>query len=252
MEPLRRNQGRYCGERIQIEQVLLSVRSACEKHGWSIQSLDFGTGELLALQRGPTAPIRRVYISTGIHGDEPAGPMSVLRLLEANEWPTDVGFWVLPCINPTGFPLNTRENGDGVDLNRDYKEPKTAEVRAHTRWLEEQPAFDLGIHLHEDWESVGFYLYELNPYGLPSCARWVIEAVQEVCPVDESDEIDGMSASGGIIHPVVDPTKRPEWPEAFYMCQNRTKISYTIEGPSDFPLSVRVNALCTAVNTFLK
>ena len=30
------------------------------------------------------------------------------------------------------------------------------------RWLARQPNFDLAVCVHEDWESVGFYLYELN------------------------------------------------------------------------------------------
>ena len=253
MQPLRRNHGRYCGERIHIDPILSSFRSAAAEHGWPAESIPYGVDEeLLALTRSPVAPNRRVYISSGVHGDEPAGPMTLLRLLEENEWPTDVGFWLCPCLNPSGFPLNTRENRDGIDLNRDYREPKSAEVTAHIHWLEQQPAFDLAIHLHEDWESTGFYMYELNPNHHPTISRQVIAAVKEICPIDMSVEIDGMAADRGVITPEVDPANRSEWPEAFYVCQNGTRLGYTVEGPSDFPLHIRIDALKAAVNALLQ
>ena len=63
--------------------------------------------------------------------------------------------------------------------------------------------------------------------------------------------IDGRPATGGIIRPELDPAKRPQWPEAFYLLQHKTRLSYTLEAPSDFPLPVRVNALVAAVNAAL-
>jgi hypothetical protein len=50
----------------------------------------------------------------------------------------------------------------------------------------------------------------------------------------------------GLICPVLDPANRPEWPEAFYLLQHKTRLSYTLESPSDFSLGVRVQALATA------
>ncbi len=111
-----------------------------------------------------------------MHGDEPAGPLAVLRLLQEDDWPGDAAIWLCPCLNPTGFPLNRRENASGIDLNRDYRHLQSAEVRAHVAWLERQPRFDLALCLHEDWESNGFYLYELNPENRPSFAEKILEA----------------------------------------------------------------------------
>jgi hypothetical protein len=190
-------------------------------------------------------------VSTGIHGDEPAGPVALQRLLEENAWPADANLFVCPCLNPTGFPLNRRENARGADLNRDYKHRETAEVRAHIAWLDTLPHLDLALCLHEDWESNGFYLYEVNPDSLPSHAERVIGAVAPVCPIDHGQMIDGRPATGGIIRPELDPAKRPQWPEAFYLLQHKTRLSYTLEAPSDFPLPVRVNALVAAVNAAL-
>ena len=58
-------------------------------------------------------------------------------------------------------------------------------------------------------------------------------------------------AKGGILKPVVSPEARPLWPEAFYIVLKKTRLSYTLEAPSNFPMATRVNALCTAVQTLL-
>ncbi len=210
---------------------------------------------MLALRRGPLRPTDkslRVYLSTGIHGDEPAGPLAALQLLQENRWPEHLDLWFCPCLNPIGFALNCRENGRGVDLNREYLNPTADEIIAHIAWLNRQPAFDLCLLLHEDWESHGFYLYEQNPEHRPPLAETMIERVEKVCPVDRSDIIEGRPAQGGIIRPNLDPRSRPQWPEAFFLIMNKTRLSYTLEAPSDFQLPVRVAGLVTAVNAALE
>jgi hypothetical protein len=154
-------------------------------------------------------------------------------------------------LNPTGFIRGTRTSSDGVDLNRDYKHLRTAETRAHVAWLEKQPKFDLCLCLHEDWEAHGFYVYEVNPDNQPSLAGKMVETVRAVCPIDHSTIIDGRDAKDGIIRPNLDPALRPEWPEAFYLITHKTRLSYTLEAASDFPLTVRVASLVAAVKSAL-
>ena len=134
-----------------------------------------------------------------------------------------------------------------IDLNRDYKNPQAAETRAHIAWLERQLPFDFYLCLHEDWESHGFYLYEQNPDSRRSLAGKMIAAVQPLCPIDQSEIIEGRAAVGGIIHPKINPAERPDWPEALYLISHKSRQGYTLEAPSDFPLTVRVNALVAAV-----
>ena len=88
--------------------------------------------------------------------------------------PRTLDYWICPCLNPTGFEANRRENAAGTDLNRQYLQPEAHEVIAHIGWLERQPKFDLCLCLHEDWEAHGFYLYELNPDHLSSLAERII------------------------------------------------------------------------------
>ena len=253
VQRLGKNHGGYHGERIDIRAVLRDAESAALQHGWTKEIfLVHGEFKWLALHRAPsrlTPHASRIHISAGIHGDEPAGPLAALKLIQENCWPENAEIFLLPCLNPLGFALNNRENADGIDLNRDYRNPKSAEARAHIAWLERQPQFDLYLCLHEDWESHGFYLYEQNPDNKPSLAEKMIEAVKKVCPVDLSENIEGRAAHGGVIRPVINPRERPDWPEALYHISHKSRQGYTLEAPSDFPLATRVNALVVAVNT---
>ena len=222
VQKLGKNHGGYHGETIDIRAVLREVETTAQSPGW-IPEIFHETGEFkwLALHRKPEAgnrkPDARIYISAGIHGDEPAGPLAALRLLQENDWPPAAEIFLLPCLNPVGFTLNKRENADGVDLNRDYRNPKSAETRAHIAWLERQAKFDLYLCLHEDWESRGFYLYEQNPDLRPPLAEKIMEAVKNVCPIDLSETIEGRPAKNGIVRLNILPQERPDWPEAFYL-----------------------------------
>ena len=267
VQKLGKNYGGYHGETIAIRTVLRDVETAAQEHGWTSETFGKqGEFNLLALHRQPPSTLNplarrseaetaqrstRIYLSAGIHGDEPAGPLAALCLLQENQWPENAELWFCPCLNPMGFVLNRRDNDKGKDLNRDYRHLETAETRAHIAWLERQPQFDLCLCLHEDWESHGFYVYELNPENRPSLAEAIIARVAETCPIDRSEIIEGRPAQNGIIRPNLDPVTRPQWAEAFYLIVNKTRLSYTLEAPSDFPVTTRVNALVAGVNTAL-
>lgn len=252
MQRLGKNVGKYLGDTIDIQQVLRDIEVAAAGHGWNSEIFfEAQNLKLVALTRSAhsAGPHRKVYISTGIHGDEPAGPLAALSLIQANQWPENIDLWFCPCLNPLGFALNSRENSKGIDLNRDYMKPVAEEITAHITWLERQPMFDLCLLMHEDWESYGFYLYEQNPEGRVPLAEPMIEAVSKVCPIDPNELIEGRPAKNGIVRPNLDPRSRPQWPEAFYLITYKTRQSYTLEAPSDYPLQTRVDGLTAAVNT---
>ncbi|MFO1499308.1 MAG: M14 family metallocarboxypeptidase [Verrucomicrobiota bacterium] len=252
IQRLGRNQGRYLGETIQIQAVLQEIQLLALKHGWQRDCFLQEEDVCLTAYHLPRAePAKRIYLSAGIHGDEPAGPMAVLELLRSNRWPPAIDVWICPCLNPSGFPLNTRESATGFDLNRQYLEPQAREIRAHIAWLEQQPRFDITLCLHEDWEASGFYVYELNLSEGPSFAEAIVERVAAVCPIDLSSQIEGREAHGGIIRPTPDPASRPQWPEAFYLIHHKTRVSCTLEAPSDYPLSTRAAALVAGVDAVM-
>ncbi len=253
VQKLGKNHGGYHGEKIDIRAVLRAVELAAQTHGWTAETFHAAENfNWRALHRRPEAKSQkseiRIYISAGIHGDEPAGPLAALKLIQDNNWPEHAEIILLPCLNPIGFTLNQRGNAAGIDLNRDYRHPKSGEARAHIVWLERQPKFDIYLCLHEDWEAHGFYLYEQNPDNRPSLAEKIISTVQKVCPIDLNETIEGRPAQGGIIQPKINPAERLDWPEAVYLISHKSRQGYTLEAPSDFPLATRVNALAAAVN----
>jgi protein MpaA len=258
---LGKNINGYFGETIDLASVLRDCTVSAKAHGWAVTEIPVNEKLSLpaftragAISGGDTSADARlrVYISAGIHGDEPAGPLAARRLLQENKWPAGFGLWLLPCLNPTGFLANRRENAHGLDLNRQYLQPQAPETAAHIRWLGQQPSFDLCLCLHEDWEAHGFYVYELNSDNQPSLAEAMVTRVAGVCPVDQSELIEGRTAKHGIIRPNVDPRDRPQWPESFYLLTHKTRLSYTLEAPSDFPLANRVDALFVGVNAALE
>jgi len=254
VQRLGKNLGGYFGEQINIIKVLREIRATAQGNGWTSETFHSADNiEWFALRRAARTPQSavRIYISAGIHGDEPAGPLAALQLLRENQWPQHAEIFFCPCLNPTGFAQNTRANGQGIDLNRDYLHFESAEIRAHIAWLEKQPRFDFCLCMHEDWESHGFYVYELNPENKPSLAKAIVAGVAKVCPIDESEIIEGREAHGGIIRPNLEPHSRPQWPEAFWLISHKTRLSYTLEAPSDFPLGTRVDALVAGVNAAL-
>ena len=82
-------------------------------------------------------------------------------------------------------------------------------------------------------------------------AETMVGAIQKVCPIDPSEIIEDRPAKNGIIRPNLDPRTRPQWAEAFYLIMHKSRLGHTLEAPSDFPLSTRVNALVTGVNAAL-
>jgi len=248
-QPLRLNIGGYRGKGLDLGSLESGIASLSSLTGWELDRLPCESPVIPALRRKGKAGRMNCYISAGIHGDEPAGPLAVVELISRNRWPEFVNIWTCPFLNPSGLQINRRENILGKDLNRDYRDTKTAEIRAHKQWLNDQPDFDLTLCLHEDWEAQGFYVYELNPDNRRSLAPQIIDSVRAVCPIDGSSQIDGWSAQAGIIRPDKDPFERSEWPEALHLISTKTRQSYTLEAPSDFPIEIRVKALVTAVES---
>lgn len=75
-------------------------------------------------------------VGPSIHGDEPAGPLALLELFGESLLPRENDYWICPLLNPTGVVCGKRENHQGIDLNRDYSEARSEEIRAHVSWDE--------------------------------------------------------------------------------------------------------------------
>ena len=137
----------------------------------------------------------------------------------------------------------------GVDLNRDYWLRSTSEVAAHVEWLSGRKIPDLFLSLHEDWESEGFYFYEINQgEDRPSRAAAILEAVSPWFQPEPGPLIDGHVPRGpGWIFHSAEADLPEEWPEAIYLSKHHCPLSFTFETPSGGRLDDRVAAQCAAV-----
>lgn len=238
----------------QIAQYLQDFRAAAATAGGRLEQ--FGQIDefpLIAWTKRTPGPRPRIYLSAGVHGDEPAPPLALLDLLKEGFFDDSADWFICPALNPVGLHRGTRENPQGRDLNRDYLDCLSPEVQAHVAWLQRQPRFDLTLCLHEDWESQGFYLYELNPDQRPTLANVMIGAVGQLMSIESAEIIDGRPTDEpGIIRPVSDPSLRTNWPEAIYLRQAHTTLSYTLETPSALPLEQRIVAQKAAVTAAIR
>jgi hypothetical protein len=81
-------------------------------------------GRTYALLAAASAPApRAIVVTAGFHGDEEAGPLSLLAHgaeLFAHARARGVALRLYPCVNPSGFEAHTRYNVGGERPNNDF------------------------------------------------------------------------------------------------------------------------------------
>ena len=73
---------------------------------------------IVAYERGDRSAPATLVVGV-IHGTEPAG-LAVISQLRRMPLPPHVHLWLVPTVNPDGLAAGTRQNGHGVDLNRNW------------------------------------------------------------------------------------------------------------------------------------
>jgi murein peptide amidase A len=219
--------------------------------GFLRESLDAGAAGGISLwtrdSADEQAPI--VFLSGGIHGDEPCGPDALCLHFEQHELPDQFHWVVAPLLNPAGFRAGTRENGQGIDLNRDFFRQTSGEIRALTDWWLRHPrGCDIHLSLHEDWEAEGFYLYEINTSRMVTFANRMLKRINRGFPLQATGPVDDhcLAAPGLIVHDP-EPDEKDGWPEAIWLTRTWPVLSYTIEAPGLLPASDRISGLQLAL-----
>ncbi len=216
-------------------------------------SADEGGYPVLAYRSRPMVEARggevpgSLYLCAGVHGDEPAGAWGLLEWAEANvallrERPA----LILPCFNPWGLVNNRRSDAEGRDLNRLFHR---ADLPLLAAWREQvgSTRFDLALHLHEDYDARGTYLYELTAPGLDLGERG-LAACESIVPRDPREEIEGNAFENGILRHADDVERLVEeeldggYPEAIYVYLHHARTAITFETPSEYSLWRRVRA----------
>lgn len=79
--------------------------------------------EIVLIEQRPDEFDKTILIIGVVHGDEPQGKFLIENYFESLCVPSSNSknkLLFIPCLNPDGLSLNTRQNANGVDLNRNF------------------------------------------------------------------------------------------------------------------------------------
>lgn len=217
-------------------------RALAREAGWKMRAFAKAGGTpvyYVAAEAECSEP--RLYLSAGIHGDEPAAPEALLAWCgKRRRALASCGALIFPCLNPWGLRHNIRVDKEGRDLNRSYRRRDVPVLEAQKEVVGSR-TFDAAIMLHEDFDARGLYIYEI-PGERPLWGEELIAAGTRHVPPDPRTRIEGRRCQGGVIRARVTPETMPDHPEAFFLRFGHTDRSLTIETPSEFSLRARVAA----------
>jgi hypothetical protein len=184
-----------------------------------------------------------IYISAGIHGDEPASSAALISWAEKNARQLKrFPLLIFPALNPWGLTNNCRTDAAGADLNRLFHRDDQPVIKA-VKKVVAPFQFRLALMLHEDYDAEGFYLYEIKRM-LPFWGEELLTAVGRVIAIEPRARIDGRTARAGLIRRRFNRAlfARMGYPEAIWLHEFHAERSLTVETPSEFALEQRVRA----------
>lgn len=189
----------------------------------------------------PARPGPSLYLSAGIHGDEPAATEGLVSWCGKRARAlARCRLLIFPCLNPWGLQNNDRHDARGRDLNRGYHRRDIRVIAAQKKILRGRN-FDAAVMLHEDFDAHGVYLYEIKG-DKPFWGERLLSAAARHLPVDPRGSIEGRRVRAGLVRRAVTRDTMPEHPEAFWLRFAHTGRSLTFETPSEFSLTARVRA----------
>jgi len=216
-----------------------------------------GSYDMFCIQVGtPANPkTKRIFLSAGIHGDEPAGVEAILTFLEYfHEYEVlfeGVAATILPCDNPFGYERNTRENADGLDLNQQFQNQDSIQEICLIKKAIGRSSFDMALAFHEDVEGEGFYLWERKCTTLKSIGELVVQRVAQDYPIERKAQIEGFPNRQGVIS--LDKRYLEKgWTQEYYLFRHGTKYCFTLESPVNMLFQKRVEMHLLALRTSLQ
>jgi hypothetical protein len=184
-----------------------------------------------------------LYISAGIHGDEPGGTEGLIAWAEREgERLRDLPLLIFPCLNPWGLIANSRYDQSGIDLNRSFHRDELPFVAGWKTVLAPY-RFAVALNLHEDYDGQGLYLYEV-PRKPPYWGEELIEAARPIIPIEQRVKVDGRKSEAGLIRRRLNMGlfQVMGYPEAVWLHLHHSERTFTIETPSEFALPHRTAA----------
>lgn len=217
-------------------------RAVARKSGLKLRPLARDDGfDLFYLQTIDTTP--GLYVSAGIHGDEPAAPEALIRWAERNTARlSSLPLLIFPCLNPWGLRNNSRTDSKGRDVNRLFHGDSHPVVAAVRRVVKRR-RFAVSLTMHEDYDAQGIYLYEVQR-GTNRLGEKLLGAARRILPPDTRPRIDGRKADKGLIRRRISPRtfQKIGYPEAIWLHLHHSDYTFTFETPSEAALDLRVKA----------
>lgn len=219
--------------------------------------------------RSSNSHSKNVFLSAGIHGDEPAGVYALLSFLENHfeKYEDRLNFFAIPCLNPFGFELDTRKNLCNIDLNRDFHSNAQEQEAIIAKNMLEQHAraYIFSLDMHEDptdKPALGFelkdnvrefYMYEISPSKESSMGHKIIaELEKQGVPVAKQEKIYYDFNDNGLVWRQ-SPENRlnDQSSEFFAYLQRYTDYSFIIETPTFWTVEKRIEAQVKALEIIL-
>ena len=216
-------------------------RALAKREGWRMRKFADADGFPVYVVESARRAGPHLYLSAGIHGDEPAATEALVtwctrraRTLQKCE------VLIFPCLNPWGLQNNNRNDAHGRDLNRGYHRQDVPVIEAQKMLLQGR-SFDAAVMLHEDFDAHGVYLYEI-PGARPFWGEKLLAAAARHIPREPRSRVEGRRCRRGLIRTRITAETLPEHPEAFCLRFGHTRRSLTFETPSECSMTARVRA----------
>lgn len=194
-----------------------------------------------------------IYLSAGIHGDEPAATEALITWAEMNlEKLRELPCLIFPCLNPWGLIHNSRVDAMGRDLNRVFHHDQAGSIHALKEIIKPH-RFALALTLHEDYDGQGVYIYEIERVK-PFWGESLLDVARPFLPIEGRTSIDGRRALGGLVRRKISPARfrKMGYPEAVYLHFHHSQRTFTVETPSEFGIDQRVAAHIAILEECLK
>lgn len=207
---------------------------------------------------------KRMLITAGVHGEEPAGPLGLLGFVKNNlhQYLKEYAFTIIPVLNPVGFEKGKRRGSTRRDLNRYFgKKENFPENKIIEKFLTNKK-FDHHIDMHEDSSEDAIYMYETgNGVINEKILAWAYEFLSTIekrgIPVNQKGSIYGAQNSRGVIYRKngVKSNARLRRIGAlvpYLIFENISQRGTTLETPALVPLEKRVQIQIEHLDFWLK
>lgn len=200
----------------------------------------------------PQSRPRRLLVTAGLHGDEPAPVLALLGWLERTAGAPPQGpleLHVIPAASPRSLARRHRYSPEGLDPNRDWSRQELPETRALAAYIRSQGPFDLVLDLHES-SRPGYFLYNYGSDQDPVPALWRRFLGTAGLPADRGPAEWGFAPREGVL-------TQPPWLMAWRRLAGNLHFDgwvlqealtgpaarvYTYESPKGRPLPERIRS----------